>query len=56
MALNNSGIMSIGGSTVGASINLELNLLPGANSNLGQANFRTLAGVASGQIDMSDFY
>ena len=56
MALNNSGIISIGGSTVGVSINLELGLLAGASSNLGQPTFRTLAQVPSGQINMSDFY
>ena len=56
MALNNSGIISIGGSTVGASINLELDLLASANSSLGQLTFRTLAGVPSGRINMSDFY
>ena len=56
MALNPSGVMSIGGTTVGASINLELNLSATANSSIGQANFRELAKVPNGQIRLSDFY
>jgi hypothetical protein len=56
MALNPSGVMSIGGPTVGASINLELNLSETANSSIGQENFRTLAAVPSGPISLSDFY
>jgi hypothetical protein len=56
MALNNSGIMSIGGPTVGSSINLELQLLATANSSLGQTTFRTLAAKPTGQINLSDFY
>ena len=48
--------MSIGGPTVGASINLELNLSATANSSIGQANFRELAKVPNGQIKLSDFY
>ena len=56
MALNPSGVMSIGGSTVGASINLELGLSATANSSIGQANFRGLANKPTGQISLSDFY
>jgi len=56
MALNPSGIMSIGGTTVGASINLELGLSATANSSIGQANFRELAKVPTGAISLSDFY
>lgn len=56
MALNPSGIMSIGGSSVGSSINLELGLSATANSNLNQPNFRTLAGVPAGFISLSNFY
>ena len=48
--------MSIGGSTVGASINLELDLGATANSAIGQTNFRDLAEVPTGQISLSDFY
>jgi len=56
MALENSGTMSIGGSTAGRSINLELGKSATATSGLGDADFRTLADVASGAISMSDFY
>ena len=56
MALNPSGVMSIGGTTVGASINLELGLSATANSSIGQANFRGLANKPTGQISLSDFY
>jgi hypothetical protein len=56
MTLNSSGIMSIGGTTTGASINLELGLAQNATSGLGDTNFRTLAGVATGAISMSNFY
>jgi hypothetical protein len=56
MALENSGTMSIGGSTAGRSINLELDKSATATSGLGDADLRTLAGVASGAISMSDFY
>lgn len=56
MALASSGTMSIGGTTTNRSINLELGLAQNANSSLGQTNFRTLAGVASGAISMDDFY
>jgi hypothetical protein len=56
MALNPSGIMSIGGPSVGSSINLELSLPATANSSLNQANFRALAGVPAGLISLSNFY
>ena len=56
MALATSGTMSIGGTTLNRSINVELGLAQNANSSLGQTNFRTLAGVASGAISMDDFY
>ena len=56
MALNPSGVMSIGGTTIGASINLELKLSATANSSIGQANFRELAKVPTGAISLSDFY
>ena len=48
--------MSIGGSIVGQSINLELGLAADANSSIGQANFRELAKIPSGVISLSDFY
>ncbi len=56
MALASSGTMSIGGTAANRSINVELGLAQNANSSLGQTNFRTLAGVASGAISMDDFY
>lgn len=56
MTLASSGEMSIGGTTANRSINLELGLSATANSSLNQTNFRSLAGVASGQISMSNFY
>mgnify|MGYP006089691091 FL=1 len=56
MALASSGVMSIGGTTTNRSINLELSLSATQQSSLGQSNFRSLAGVASGAISMSDFY
>jgi len=56
MALANSGSMSIGGTVANRSINVELGLAQNANSSLGQTNFRTLAGIASGTISMDDFY
>lgn len=56
MTLNASGPLSIGGSTVGQSINLELGLSATAQSSLNDSALRTLAGVASGQISISNFY
>jgi hypothetical protein len=56
MALNASGQISIGGSTVGQSINLELGLSAAATSSMNDAGLRTLAGVASGAISLSNFY
>ena len=56
MPLTTSGLISIGGSTVGQSVNLELGLTATAASNLNQVNFRTLSGRASGLISLADFY
>jgi hypothetical protein len=56
MPLNASGPISIGGSTVGQSINLELNLSATAQSSLNDSALRTLAGAASGQISLSNFW
>lgn len=56
MALASSGTLSIGGSTSGRSINLELNRSATATSSLGESALRTLAGVSSGAISMSNFY
>lgn len=56
MPLNSSGPISIGGSTAGQSINLELGRSATAQSNLNESALRTLAGVASGTISLSNFY
>lgn len=56
MPLNNSGPLSFGGSTVGQSINLELGLSATATASINSTAFRTLAGVSSGQISVSNFY
>jgi len=56
MTLNSTGALSIGGSTTGQSINLELGRSATATSNLNETDLRTLAGVASGAISISNFY
>lgn len=56
MALNSSGPLSLGGSTVGQSINLELGVSATALASINSSSFRTLAGVPSGQISISNFY
>lgn len=56
MPLNSSGPISIGGSTTGQSINLQLGRAATAQSSLGESALRNLAGVASGQISLSNFY
>jgi hypothetical protein len=48
--------MSIGGSTTNRSINLELGRSATATSSLNESALRTLAGVASGAISLSNFY
>jgi hypothetical protein len=56
MPLNSSGPLSFGGSTTGQSINLELGLSATAQASIDSTAFRTLAGVLSGQISVSNFY
>lgn len=56
MALNTSGPISLGGSTVGQSINLELGQSATATTSLNATNVRTLLQVASGQISLSNAY
>jgi len=56
MTLASSGTMSIGGTTTDRSINLELGRSATATSSMGETDLRTLAGVASGAISISDFY
>jgi hypothetical protein len=56
MTLNSSGPISLGGSTTGQSINLELGFSATALASINSTSFRTLAGVASGAISLSNFY
>ena len=56
MPLATSGTMSIGGTTTDRSINVELGRSATATSNMGETDLRTLAGVTSGAISMSNFY
>ena len=56
MTLATSGTMSIGGSTYGRSINLELKRSATATSNMNETSLRDLADVSSGAISMSNFY
>lgn len=57
MALNATGPISLGGSTAGQSINLELSQSATAQVSLNDTNVRSLAGVASGAIVMpTNFY
>ena len=56
MALNSSGPISLGGSTTGQSINLELGVSATALASINSTSFRTLAGVASGAISIGNFY
>jgi hypothetical protein len=56
MALVSSGEISIGGSTSGRSINLELGKAATATSSLNDADLRSLAGISTGAISLSSFY
>ena len=57
MTLNTSGPISLGGSTTGQSINLELGRSATAQVSLNESAVRTLAGVPSGAIVMpTNFY
>lgn len=56
MTLATSGTMSIGGTTYGRSINLELKRSATATSNMNETSLRDLADVSSGTISMSNFY
>ena len=57
MPLNATGPISLGGSTAGQSINLELGQSATAQVSLNDTNVRTLAGVPSGAIVMpTNFY
>ncbi len=56
MTLASSGTMSIGGTTTDRSINVELGRSATATSSMGETDLRSLAGVSSGAISMSNFY
>ncbi len=56
MALASSGSISIGGSTSGRSINLELNRSATASSNLNESALRSLANRSSGSVSLSHFH
>lgn len=56
MALASSGSISIGGSTSGRSINLELNRSATASSNLNESALRSLAQRSSGSVSLSHFH
>ena len=58
MTLAASGEMSIGGSTATRSINLELDRVAGATSNLNESALRTLAGIptSGSTISLASFY
>lgn len=57
MTLNASGPISLGGSTAGQSINLELSQSATAQVSMNDTNVRSLAGVTSGAIVMpTNFY
>lgn len=56
MPLNSSGPLSLGGATLGESVNLELGKAGTAIVSLNDTDLRTLFGVASGQISLSQGY
>lgn len=56
MALNASGAISLGGSTTGQSIAVELGLSTTAQISMNCTTVRTLAGIASGPIAFNSFY
>jgi hypothetical protein len=56
MALCASGAMSLGGTTEGRSVNLELGCTATASINMDRTDVRDLAEKVSGAIAMSDFY
>lgn len=57
MALNSSGPISLGGSTSGQSVNLELGKSATAQISMNDAAVRTLTGKSSGAVIMpTDFY
>jgi hypothetical protein len=56
MTLNSTGPISLGGTTTGQSIEIELGGNGTTQISLNDTNVRGLAGLASGQIDFNTFY
>lgn len=56
MPLNSTGAISLGGTTSGQSIAVELGGSGTAQISLNDSSVRTLGGVASGAISLSNFY
>ena len=56
MTLNSSGPISLGGSTVGQSVNLELGNSATTQISLNDTAVRNLAGISSGAISLNDLY
>ena len=56
MTLNASGPISIGGTTTGQSVEIELGENGTTLMTMNDTNFRTLAGVPSGAISLSNLY
>jgi hypothetical protein len=56
MTLNSTGPISLGGTTTGQSIEIELNGNGTTQISLNDTNVRGLAGLSSGQIDFNTFY
>ncbi len=56
MALNSSGQISLGGSTTGESIALELGRSATDAVSLTETDVRSLAGVSTGAISLSNLY
>jgi uncharacterized delta-60 repeat protein len=56
MALNSTGTISLGGTTTGQSVSLELGRSSTATISLNDTAVRTLAGVASGAISLYNLY
>lgn len=56
MALNNSGKISLAGSTAGESVALELSKSATGMISMNDTDVRTLAGMTTGMIQLDDFY
>ena len=56
MALLTTGAISLGGTTTGRSVNIELGRNGTATISMNESTVRALAGRASGAISMNNFY